>query len=315
MSIVVNPGLGTVLQHGVTTVYTTVGQRVSLYVSTPAPTFRAVAYRMGWYGGAGGRKVWSSPTVDGVDQPTCPTDPKTRTVSCTNWSRSLSVGLTRAWVSGEYLIKLVPSTGSASYVPLVVRDDASHAAVLVVSSVTTTQAYNTWGGHSLYTGDGTGTPGGRAYVVSFDRPYGSGWAQSGSILGDTWDLVTMLESQGADVTYATDIDLHQRPTLLEDHKVIISGSHDEYYSSAMRSGLLGAPVLESPQPGARGEQAAVLAISYGGGSRHIKPFGLYRVTIHRLWYIALRQTASGERWTPDAKRSERGRHGGRRCDP
>lgn len=218
----------------------TVGQRVSLYVSTPAPSFRAIAYRMGWYGGAGGRQVWSSSTVGGVDQPTCPTDPTTRTVSCTNWARSITVKLTAAWVPGEYLIKLVPSTGSSSYVPLVVRDDASHATVLVVSSVTTTQAYNTWGGHSLYTGDGTGTPGGRAYVVSFDRPYGSGWAQSGSILGDTWDLVTMLESQGVDVTYATDIDLHQRPQLLRNHKVIISGSHDEYYSSAMRSGLLGA---------------------------------------------------------------------------
>lgn len=217
----------------------TVGQSVGLYVSTAAPTFLAIAYRMGWYGGAGGRKVWTSSPVDGVQQPDCPTDPKTRTVSCSNWSRSIEMKMTKDWVPGEYLIKLVPSTGSASYVPLVVRDDASRAAVLVVSSVTTTQAYNTWGGHSLYTGTSAST-GGRAYVVSFDRPYDLGWAQSGSILGDTWDLVTMLESQGVDVTYATDVDLHQRPKLLKNHRVIISGSHDEYYSSAMRSGVLDA---------------------------------------------------------------------------
>lgn len=217
----------------------TVGETVSLYVSTPAPTFQATAYRMGWYGGAGGRAVWSSKPIDGVRQPTCPTEPKTRTVSCTNWSRSTEIELTKDWVPGEYLIKLEPTTGSASYIPLVVRDDASHAAVLVVSSVSTTQAYNTWGGHSLYTGTADST-GGRAYVVSFDRPYASGWAQSGSILGDTWDLVAMLESQGVDVTYATDVDLHQRPQLLQNHKVVISGSHDEYYSSTMRQGVLDA---------------------------------------------------------------------------
>lgn len=217
----------------------TVGQTVGLYVSSPAPTFRATAYRMGWYNGVGGREVWSSPPVDGVKQPMCPTDPKTRMVSCDNWSRSLELKMTRDWIPGEYLIKLVPSTGSSSYVPLVVRDDSSHAAVLVVSSVTTTQAYNTWGGHSLYTGTATST-GGRAYVVSFDRPYDLGWAQSGSILGDTWDLVTLLESQGVDVTYATDVDLHQRPQLLQNHKVIVSAAHDEYYSSAMRSGVLDA---------------------------------------------------------------------------
>ena len=217
----------------------TVGESVDLYVSTKAQSFRATAYRMGWYGGAGGRAVWSSRPIAGVPQPTCPTDQKTRMVSCTNWSRSITIKLTREWVPGEYLIKLVPATGSASYVPLVVRDDSSHAAVLVVSSVTTTQAYNTWGGHSLYTGTAD-SAGGRAYVVSFDRPYGSGWAQSGSILGDTWDVVTMLESQGVDVTYDTDIDLHERPQLLQNHKVVISGSHDEYYSSAMRNAVLDA---------------------------------------------------------------------------
>ena len=217
----------------------TVGETIDLYVSTPAPSFRATAYRMGWYGGAGGRAVWSSKLIDGVRQPTCPTDPKTRMVSCANWSRSVAIKVTRDWVPGEYLIKLVPATGAASFVPLVVRDDASHAAVLVVSSVTTSQAYNTWGGHSLYSGT-SGSTGGRAYVVSFDRPYASGWAQSGSIVGDTFDVVTMLESRGVDVSYATDIDLHERPQLLQNHKVVISAAHDEYYSSAMRQGVLDA---------------------------------------------------------------------------
>lgn len=216
------------------------GGKVRLYVSTTAKSFTATAYRMGYYGGAGGRQVWQSGELTGVRQPTCPTDPKTRTVACDNWSRATEVPITKAFVPGEYLIKLVPSTGTASYIPLVVRDDSSHAAVLVVSSVTTAQAYNTWGGHSLYTGTGNGPLAGRAYVVSFDRPFASGWGQSGWVLGDTWDTVQLLESRGIDVTYATDIDLHQHPALLANHRVVISGAHDEYYSSAMRQGVLDA---------------------------------------------------------------------------
>lgn len=55
--------------------YAAAGQTVQLYVSTPSPTFRVVAYRMGWYGGTGARKVWSSSVVAGHPQPACPSRP------------------------------------------------------------------------------------------------------------------------------------------------------------------------------------------------------------------------------------------------
>ena len=52
----------------------------------------------------------------------------------------------------HYLLKLVSSVGGQAYIPLIVRNDASHAALVIQHQVTTWQAYNTWGGRSLYVG-------------------------------------------------------------------------------------------------------------------------------------------------------------------
>ncbi|HEY8546717.1 MAG TPA: N,N-dimethylformamidase beta subunit family domain-containing protein [Acidimicrobiales bacterium] len=207
------------------------GEPVRLFVRTPAPGYQVTAYRLGHYGGAGARQVWQSPPIASVPQPDCTVEPATRMVDCSNWAPSLTVDVGDDWVTGQYLFKLVPSTGSASFVPYVVRDDRSRSDVLVVSDVTTLQAYNGWGGHSLYGGEG-----GRSTVVSFDRPLDTGWAMSG-ILGDSYNVGVLVESMGLDVSYTTNVDQHERPELLRDHRVIVSGAHDEYYTLEMRNGL------------------------------------------------------------------------------
>jgi hypothetical protein len=45
----------------------------------------------------------------------------------------------------------------------------------------------------------------------------------------------LAESLGLDVTYSTDIDLHEQPSLLLNHKCLISLGHDEYWSQVMRT--------------------------------------------------------------------------------
>jgi N,N-dimethylformamidase beta subunit-like, C-terminal len=160
------------------------GDVVRLFVRTPAPTFEVVAYRTGFYAGVGGRQIWESGIVRAARQPEPVVQRRTRTVDCSHWSPSLAMTVDEHWPPGQYVFKLVPPTGSASYVPLVIRDDRRHSDVLVISDVATAQAYDAWGGHSLY-GDESGDPSRRATVVSFDRPYGNGWAQVGPILGHT----------------------------------------------------------------------------------------------------------------------------------
>lgn len=211
------------------------GNVVTVYVSTRAKMFRVEAYRIGYYQGTGGRFIWGSSRQPGHDQPSPARTPGTNMVEAP-WSPSLRIHIGKAWPQGVYMLKLVASDGAQSYVPLTVRDDSSHAALVIQNSVTTWQAYNTWGGYSLYRG-ADGSFGTRSRVVSFDRPY-VGRRGSADFFWIESPLVFLAERLGLDVTYWTDIDLHQRPGLLMNHRALISLGHDEYWSSDMRRGAL-----------------------------------------------------------------------------
>jgi hypothetical protein len=208
------------------------GERVRLYVSTTARRFRVQAYRMGWYGGRGARLVWRSAPLPGRRQPAPVRTPQTNMVAA-RWRPSLTLRIDRAWPPGVYLLKLVAATGQR-YVPLTVRDDRSHAALVVQDAVTTWQAYNRWGGRSLYVGP-SGSLETRSRVVSFDRPYAAEQG-AGDLLGNELPLVRLVESLGLDVTYWTDIDLHRHPERLLAHRALVSLGHDEYWSTRMRRG-------------------------------------------------------------------------------
>ena len=132
--------------------------------------------------------------------------------------------------------------------PLCVRDDSPPPAIVIQHSVTTWQAYNRWGGYSLYYGNTDGgltfthNPGGgsyanRARVVSFDRPYDHDWASGAAdFVGNELPVLYQAEQLGLDVTYWTDVDLHARPHLLTNHRALLSLGHDEYWSASMRDG-------------------------------------------------------------------------------
>jgi N,N-dimethylformamidase beta subunit-like protein len=212
------------------------GERVSLFVSTDAPSFVVEAYRIGYYAGLGGRLIWRSTPVTGVKQAKPVKEPRTNMIEA-RWSPSLSVPLSSSFPQGDYLFKLVASTGAQQYVPLTLRDDRSTAAFVVQNSVTTWQAYNLWGGASLYEGAngyGGSDPEHRSRVVSYDRPYKAGGGAQ-DFPGSELPFVSLVESLGLDVTYWTDVDLHQRGELLTRHKALLSLSHDEYWSRAMRT--------------------------------------------------------------------------------
>jgi hypothetical protein len=209
------------------------GDTFTLYVTTGAATFTVDAYRMGFYGGSGARLIWSSGPVPGIRQPAAEVDPETNMAEAP-WAPSLDVTTGPDWPPGMYLLKLTSSDGGASFVPMVVRDDGSEAGLVVQSSVTTWQAYNAWGGANLYTGRG-GASDTRARVVSFDRPYGGNG--SGEFFGREYEFVFFVERLGVDVTYWTDVDLHERPELLTRRNAFVSLGHDEYYTNEMRDGL------------------------------------------------------------------------------
>ena len=91
--------------------YTSDGTKVVLYVSTPAPSFRVEAFRMGYYQGKGARLVWQSNEIPSHVKAPCTLTPGVNMVSCDRWAPTLTVKITSSFVQGDYLFKLVGSGG------------------------------------------------------------------------------------------------------------------------------------------------------------------------------------------------------------
>jgi hypothetical protein len=217
------------------------GHDLTLYVDTPASTFTVSAYRMGWYAGRQGRLVWTSLPTAGGRQFLASFTRATGTAEAP-WHPSLTFPIGFEWPPGQYLLKLMSDQGGAHYIPLTVRDDDAAGQLVVVSAVTTWQAYNPWGGCTMYR-CAPDRHHDRAQVVSFNRPYSHQYHQgSADFLDHELPLVSFVEQLALDATYVTDIDLDQTPEIAHGRQAIITLGHDEYYSLAMRNVLEAAVV-------------------------------------------------------------------------
>jgi hypothetical protein len=168
-------------------------------------------YRVGWYGGAGGRLMLHLGPFTGVQQPggtssggvtspSCPQNADTGMIAC-QWTgdgagsgsytldtSQNTVSGTPDWTSGIYLALLTTdqvqyTSGDEdhqSYIIFAIRDDARTSDILFQQAVATYQAYNNYPddrttGKSLYDSGSYGPPTTlgtqRAVKVSFDRPY------------------------------------------------------------------------------------------------------------------------------------------------
>lgn len=122
-----------------------VGGNVSLFVNTADSTYTLTVFRMGWYGGKGGRKVLGPQLLTGVQQVTPAPDPSTGAFEC-HWTNPFTVHVPTSWVSGIYLVKLHGNaSGKESYIIFTVRDSRK-ADLVFQQSVITYQAYNPWPG-------------------------------------------------------------------------------------------------------------------------------------------------------------------------
>lgn len=229
-----------------------VGETISVKVSANAASrVTASVYRIGHYGGAGARKVWTGGPYAVSEQAACATDAKTGRVSC-EWKDTFTFQVEPSWTSGLYAIKVLREDGFKRFYPFVVRDLRA-AEILFTPNFTTYQAYNTWGGESLYF-DGAGImPSGRAWQVSFNRPYE---ATDGG--GKTFNLdlyfIQFLEKHGYDVTYGSQLDFIRYSNVLEGIGAMVHAGQDEYW-----------PVQERAQIDAA-LGAGKMSLAYFGGN-------------------------------------------------
>ncbi|BAY31536.1 Ig domain protein group 1 domain protein [Nostoc carneum NIES-2107] len=210
--------------------------------STNTTNYRLDIYRMGYYAGNGARKVATvNPTTqqisDAKSQPACLTNSSTALYDCGNWKQSAAWTIPANATSGIYFAKAVLTSGAtgSSHIFFIVRDDSSTSDILFQTSDTTWQAYNTYGGASLYTG-GPGPKGG-AYKVSYNRPFNTRSVDSGQdwVFNAEYPMVRWLEANGYNVSYFTGVDSDRYGDLIKNHKLFLSVGHDEYWSKQQRA--------------------------------------------------------------------------------
>ncbi len=225
------------------------GEEVSLHVSSAGP-FGVEVTREG-----GEREVvWRADAVPGSEHPI----PATASADGCGWPATLSIPVDPGWRSGFYSARMTAADEEA-HAFFAVRPATARAPILLVISTSTANAYNDWGGPSLYTG---GTR------VSFERPLARGflakpepavrkaeavpdrealgyfgWAGehdlspwSGGAGWWTWErpFVTWAEREGFAIDVAVSQDLETHPEVLDGRRLLLSVGHDEYWSWGMR---------------------------------------------------------------------------------
>src|SRR6266545_7724122 len=215
------------------------GETVRLKVDTNSNNYRLDIYRLGYYGGSGARliaTVQPSATLPQA-QPPCLTQPSTGLIDCGNWAESASWTAPANATSGIYIAKLVREDGvpGTSHIVFIVRNDGGASDLLFQTSDTTWQAYNSYGGNSLY----VGSPAGRAYKVSYNRPFNTraGGTSHDWLFDAEYPMVRWIEANGYNVSYFTGVDTDRRGAELLEHKVLLSVGHDEYWSGTQRANV------------------------------------------------------------------------------
>ena len=210
------------------------GQSIDFYVTTTAPSVTIDVFRMGWYNGAGARLMSAMGAFTGVNQTQAQPDRVTGMVA-ENWSRTATLNVPSTWTSGVYLARLTASNGYGAFIMFVVRDDGGHEPVLFQTSTNTYQAYNAYGGTSLYNNytNGSAFAFPHAVKVSFDRPFLNGNG-AGQFLMWEYPFIRFLEKNGYSVGYDSDTDTDSNPAPITNHKMLLVVGHDEYWSHNMR---------------------------------------------------------------------------------
>jgi hypothetical protein len=145
------------------------------------------------------------------------------------WPVACSLVVPDDWTSGVYRARLTGSSGDGTDLLFVVKAATPGAGspILLALTVTTYQAYNGWGGGSLYSDP-------RSVTVTFDRP----GDQLGHMneFGET-TFISWAEGNNIALEYCTGVDLHANPNLLNYYQLLLSVGHDEYWSKEMRDGV------------------------------------------------------------------------------
>jgi hypothetical protein len=210
------------------------GESIAFHVSTTAARYSMEIARLG----SEAKVVLALAALPGASHPI----PELASSMGCGWPVSHRVTVPADWKSGYYNVRLrVADTGGkfigrsrrTAEVDLffIVRssDPGRDTSILLQLCTNTYNAYNNWGGGSLYAYHGRANL--QGHRVSFDRPLDGQFRQ--------WELpfVAWAERAGYTLDFCANGDLESRPDLLARYKLVLSVGHDEYWSSTMRDHL------------------------------------------------------------------------------
>lgn len=279
----------------------TSGESLKFHVASGSSRYKLSVYRLGWYGGKGGRLMYEK---DAIVSPRVSTavDPKTRT-TIASWGPSHSVDVPDDWRSGIYVAVATASNGGQSLTPFWIRSKEAVAPAIASSGLLTAAAYNNWT-LSLYGG---------ATAVGLDRP-NRARGGAGEVL--PWDLalVRHMERSGIDTDYMADVDSHDHEDIYNGRKLIALMGHHEYYSAEMRQriekavaegvniAVFGANAIYwriRLENSAFGTNRIVVCYKNGRDPDSENPTGRFRDQGNheaRLLGVAYEQTSAGDDW-------------------
>lgn len=206
------------------------GERIAFHLSSNAQKFQLEFARIG-----AEREVVE--TVRGIDGREHPIPEDSSSHGC-RWPVGFEFEIPSDWRTGYY--EITPyldeqdengARREGKVIPLVVRSSAPGETnrILLQLSTNTSNAYNNWGGYSLYAYNGRDNVQGRR--VSYERPQ--------DVFARMWevDFIRWAEKNGYGLDYAVNNDLEFHPDILPHYRLVLSVGHDEYWSSPMRDHL------------------------------------------------------------------------------
>ena len=186
-------------------------------------------YRLGWYGGMGGRLIHEPIPMQMQNQPACtPSSPPP--AEC-RWTGTPITVVDQNWLAGVYMLRVNGPAGEVGFYPFVVSSTHQRSALAVIPQFTW-QAYNAYAGASLYSIDPS--TGMNAVKVSFERPYDFErglLGSEGSYSGFGFKALRFLEREGIDLGYVSDLDLTDSTrSIPPGFKALIFLGHSEYWT-------------------------------------------------------------------------------------
>ena len=215
------------------------GEDAALHVSTSAPRYSVAVTRLG----ARDQKVWSRENLNGADHPV----PEQASMQGCEWPVAVHVPLAREWQSGYYRVELTgmlpggQTVKNESFFVLRSVRPGKGAKILLQFATNTYQAYNQWGGSSLYSGS-------QFTQVSLNRPlmireppvrYRDDSFNPNYWCAHAWELpfIRWAEAAGYLLDYSVNGDLEFHPEILSGCRLVLSVGHDEFWSAPMRDNL------------------------------------------------------------------------------